>query len=253
MEDNFKKRQDLVKIIERPALILGFILDSAAIIKWLFSISYTDSNLSSFTSPGVGFILWIILTYIYFCYLNLHWKNKRNNKKYKKKYSDDFISFLTDDLLLDFCEPLLLLPGLITIIFLVLIVISADLLLLLIWALPVILSLYVKLSIRGKERIGFVAREKIDNKWDNLKYQILMLFDAKNVRWLCKDDIKLILIRQNIPFKEGVFWYIFQRLSSEEKDLKYGYIRNTQNKSLVTFEKVLASKSRLQENYMCIG
>ena len=128
MEDNFKKRQDLFKIIERPALILGFILDSAAIIKWLFSISYPDSNLSSSTSLGVGFILWIILTYIYFCYLNLHW----NNKKDKKKYSDDFISFLTDDLLLDFCEPFLLLPGLITIIFLVLIVISADLLLLLI-------------------------------------------------------------------------------------------------------------------------
>lgn len=96
MEGNFKKRQDLFKIIERPALILGFILDSAAIIKWLSSISYPDSNLSSFTSPGAGFILWVILTYIYFCYLNLHWNNKKCKKKYSNDY--DFISFLIDDL-----------------------------------------------------------------------------------------------------------------------------------------------------------
>jgi tryptophan-rich sensory protein len=240
--------------------LLGFIADVIAISSINIGLKAdNEESLPSFISPGFAFAIWIIAFYTYTCILYDRWKKHKDSKE----YSNRFKLFLVEDLLLDFGEPLYLLPAIILIIVLFWIAITADR----IqgneseWTLSLIIALLVvgfflasQLIFWRNKKITPKTARQIDQSWSILEAQIYNLLFKKDMK-LNKNDIEFVLRANGLPVRESVFDYIFRRISLESEDpvLLYGIIYNLQEEKLVTTESSLVAKDCLLETWVVLS
>ncbi|MGF1571063.1 MAG: hypothetical protein ACFCVD_23800 [Nodosilinea sp.] len=233
---------------------LGFIADIIAISSINISLKANGSeNLPGFINPGSAFVIWILAFYTYICFLNNYWKKHRESKG----YSYSFSLFLLEDLLLEFSEPILFFPAIISIITLLWITITADRIYDgSVWTFSLCIALVLgclrlipDLTSWRDEKINPKIAKQIDQSWPLLENQIYSLLPKKGMQ-LNKNDIEFVLRANGLPVRESVFDYIFRRISSEDEELAYGMILDSEGK-IVIYENILIKQSSLPDGFRC--
>jgi len=220
------KKREHWKSFGATATIVGFIVDSITLLSILLNLS-AGFTTSIFANAWLGFLIAILAIISYIGYLHTFWE-----KNFEKQHlRSRFFSFLTDDLILDFRYPFLVLPIVILIALITWLVFAEPVLII-----PSSLLLFIAFIVivvklvRGKRTFPPTTKAIIENQWDMIEERIITELKRLTgfVLGIRAEDFTDVAIMLDIEPKDMDYALIkFAMLHPEivEYDFSYGYLR----------------------------
>ena len=236
---------------DRIALVLGFVVDSFAIISIVMAIkiSNVSINLPGYISPGLAFTIWLIAGYTYLGLLHRYWEN------YDEFSKNSFGNFIFVELAFHFKKPLLLFPGFILVVLLFWISSSSEsrdiynlllgVFLIIIFFIMIIARILAADSNKNQEEVTQEHKDKINANWDFLKERITLKLE-KN-QWLKISDFDEVTDIWEIP--TDTMHYAFSKYAFEyPEDVEYCYLYRNEDNKPVGFGRVLVNIDSINED-----
>lgn len=239
-----KQKNSLFFKFDKIALILGFVVDTIAIVSIVLAlkISETSIKLPTYISRGLAFTIWLIAGYIYLSFLHKFWEN---NEAFSKK---PFGYFVFRELIHQFRKPALLFPGFVLIILLFGIVSAVDNNegMIVIVGMVLLIILFGSSDVyraKTNKEINQGYKDKIDNEWEFLSERIAQ--KLKRQQWLDVSDLRDVSDVWEIPY--SAMSYAFSKYAYDHpKEVEHGYVYHNKDNVLAT-ERVLINLDMLNK------
>jgi hypothetical protein len=163
------KKRDYWKSFGATATIIGFIVDSVTLLSILLNLT-AGFTTSIFANAWIGFFIAILAFVSYFGYLHTFWENNLQKQSLKSR----FFSFLSEDLILDFRYPFLILPIIALIALATWLIFVEPFLLIPSFILLFILFVVMLIRVtRSKPSFPPTTKAIIENNWDMIEKRII--------------------------------------------------------------------------------